>query len=75
MVARSGKEVHQESFGRFGLVDDGFGTDVETADGEGVDVVFREKGGDDLRVSEGVAGGIAERYGGGEMGDGMKGRA
>ena len=44
MVAGRGEEVHQEGFGRFGFVDKSFGTDVETTDGFGVDVVFLEEG-------------------------------
>ena len=47
VVARSGEEFHEDRFGGFGFVDQGFGTDVETADGEGVDVVFFEEGRDD----------------------------
>jgi len=38
------KEVHEDSLDRLGLVDQGLGADVDTADGRGRDLVLVEEG-------------------------------
>jgi hypothetical protein len=46
-----GEEVHKESLGRLGLVNDGLGTDVKTTDRLGVNVVLLKEVRDDCTVS------------------------
>jgi hypothetical protein len=44
-VARLGEEVHEGCLNRLGLVDDGFGANVNSTNGCGVNVVFFEETG------------------------------
>ena len=47
VVAGRGEEVHEEGLGGLGFVNQGLGSDIQTTNRVGVDVVLFEKGGDD----------------------------
>ena len=50
VVAVLGEEVHEQGLGGLGLVDQGLGSDIESTDREGVDVVLFKQRGDDCGV-------------------------